>query len=144
MTPAAIRWTAGKRLIIARSQVRGLPAPPNTAGHRPAALALLADRPHDRSAATGRHGPLHPPGSWQAPDSSGRRRHPGRLLCPLRTRGGKDGRPLKASTVHEVHAVLSAALKQAVAWGWIGHIFEVVEQPRAVDAGKRGWANLPA
>jgi integrase len=39
----------------------------------------------------------------------------------LRTRGGKDGRPLKASTVHEVHAVLSGALKQAVAWGWIGH-----------------------
>jgi integrase len=38
-----------------------------------------------------------------------------------RTRGGKDGRPLKASTVHEVHAVLSGALKQAVAWGWIGH-----------------------
>jgi integrase len=39
----------------------------------------------------------------------------------LRTRGGKDGRPLKASTVHEVHAVLSGALKQAVAWGWTGH-----------------------
>jgi integrase len=39
----------------------------------------------------------------------------------LRTRGGKDGWPLKASTVHEVHAVLSGALKQAVAWGWIGH-----------------------
>jgi hypothetical protein len=39
----------------------------------------------------------------------------------LRTRGGKDGRPLRASSVHEVHAVLSGALKQAVAWGWIGH-----------------------
>ncbi len=39
----------------------------------------------------------------------------------LRTRGGKDGRPLKASTVHEVHAVLSGALKQAVVWGCIGH-----------------------
>jgi integrase len=39
----------------------------------------------------------------------------------LRTGGGKDGRPLKASTVHEVHAVLSGALKQAVVWGWIGH-----------------------
>jgi integrase len=39
----------------------------------------------------------------------------------LRTRGGKDGRPLKASTVHEVHAVLSGALNQAVVWGWIGH-----------------------
>ena len=39
----------------------------------------------------------------------------------LRTRGGKDGRPLKAGTVHEVHAVLSGALKQALVWGWIGH-----------------------
>ena len=39
----------------------------------------------------------------------------------LRTRGGKDGRPLRASTVHRVHAVLSGALKQAVVWGWIGH-----------------------
>jgi integrase len=39
----------------------------------------------------------------------------------LRTGGGKDGRALKASTVHEVHAVLSGALKQAVVWGWIGH-----------------------
>jgi integrase len=37
----------------------------------------------------------------------------------LRTGGGKDGRPLKASTVHEVHAVLSGALKQAVVWGWM-------------------------
>jgi Phage integrase, N-terminal SAM-like domain len=38
----------------------------------------------------------------------------------LRTAGGKDGHPLKASTVHEVHAVLSGALKQAVVWGWTG------------------------
>ena len=43
------------------------------------------------------------------------------FYAQLRTRGGKDGRPLKASTVHEVHAVLSGALKQAVVWGWIGH-----------------------
>src|SRR4029450_4031229 len=43
------------------------------------------------------------------------------FYAQLRTRGGKDGRPPKASTVHEVHAVLSGALKQAVAWGWIGH-----------------------
>jgi integrase len=39
----------------------------------------------------------------------------------LRTAGGKGGRPLKPSTVHEVHAVLSGALKQAVVWGWTGH-----------------------
>ena len=39
----------------------------------------------------------------------------------LQTAGGKGGRPLKPSTVHEVHAVLSGALKQAVVWGWTGH-----------------------
>lgn len=43
------------------------------------------------------------------------------FYAQLRTRGGKDGRPLKASTVHEVHAVLSGALKQAVVWGWVAH-----------------------
>jgi integrase len=43
------------------------------------------------------------------------------FYAQLRTRGGKDGRPLKASAVHEVHAVLAGALKQAVVWGWIGH-----------------------
>jgi integrase len=43
------------------------------------------------------------------------------FYAQLRTEGGKDGRPLKASTVHEVHAVLSGALKQAVVWGWISH-----------------------
>jgi hypothetical protein len=39
MTLGATCWTGRKRLIIARSQVRGLPAPPETAGHRPAALS---------------------------------------------------------------------------------------------------------
>jgi integrase len=45
------------------------------------------------------------------------------FYAQLRTRGGKNGRPLAAtaSTVHEVHAVLSGALKQAVVWGWVGH-----------------------
>ena len=46
----------------------------------------------------------------------------------LRTRGGKDGRPLKASTVHEVHAVLSGALKQAV----VG-----LDRPQPGQAGDR-------
>ena len=40
------------------------------------------------------------------------------FYAQLRTRGGKDGRPLKASTVHEVHAILSGALNRAVVWGW--------------------------
>ena len=46
------------------------------------------------------------------------------FYAQLRTRGGKDGRPLKASTVHEVHAVLSGALKQAVVWGWIAWVIQ--------------------
>jgi integrase len=44
-----------------------------------------------------------------------------RFYTRLRAAGGKDGRPLSASVVREVHAVLSGALKQAVVWGWVGH-----------------------
>jgi integrase len=69
------------------------------------------------------------------------------FYAQLRTRGGKDGRPLRASTVHEVHAVLSGALKQAVVWGWIGHnpakqatatsVQKAdVQPPQAEDAGR--------
>jgi integrase len=39
----------------------------------------------------------------------------------LRAEGGRGGRPLSASLVREVHAILSGALKQAVVWGWLGH-----------------------
>jgi integrase len=39
----------------------------------------------------------------------------------LRKRGGKDGRPMAASSVHQVHAILSGALNRAVVWGWIAH-----------------------
>ena len=80
-----------------------------------------ADRPHDGLQLPRRYGPLHRPGSRQGGRPPGRRRHSGRFYVQLRTRGGKDGWPLKAGTVHEVHAVLSGALKQAVVWGWIGH-----------------------
>jgi integrase len=37
----------------------------------------------------------------------------------LRKQGGKGGRPMAASSVHQVHAVLSGALNRAVVWGWI-------------------------
>jgi integrase len=36
----------------------------------------------------------------------------------LRKRGGKGGRPMAASSVHQVHAILSGALNRAVVWGW--------------------------
>jgi integrase len=50
----------------------------------------------------------------------------------LRAGGGKDGRPLSASIVREVHAVLSGALKQAVVWGWLGHNPAALATPPAV------------
>jgi integrase len=37
----------------------------------------------------------------------------------LRKQGGKGGRPMAASSVHQVHAILSGALKRAVVWRWI-------------------------
>jgi len=39
----------------------------------------------------------------------------------LRKQGGKGGRPMAASSVHQVHAILSGALNRAVVWGWIAH-----------------------
>jgi integrase len=33
--------------------------------------------------------------------------------------GGKGGRPMAASSVHQVHAILSGALNRAVVWSWI-------------------------
>jgi site-specific recombinase XerD len=62
-----------------------------------------------------------PPGPGQAPLRQVDAATLDAFYAQLRTHGGKNGRPLKASTVHEVHAVLSGALKQAVVWGWIGH-----------------------
>ena len=37
----------------------------------------------------------------------------------LKTKGGRDDRPLSAGTVHRVHVVLHRALAQAVRWEWI-------------------------
>jgi integrase len=39
----------------------------------------------------------------------------------LRKQGGKGGRPMAASSVHQVHAILSGALNRAVVWGWVAH-----------------------
>ena len=39
----------------------------------------------------------------------------------LRKQGGKGGRPMAASSVHQVHAILSGALNRAVVWGRAGH-----------------------
>jgi integrase len=37
----------------------------------------------------------------------------------LRNQGGENGRPMAASSVHQVHAILSGALNRAVVRGWI-------------------------
>ena len=37
----------------------------------------------------------------------------------LRKQGGKGGRPMAASSVHQVHAIFSGALNRAVVWRWI-------------------------
>jgi integrase len=54
----------------------------------------------------------------------------------LRTRGGKDGRPLKASTVHEVHAVLSGALNPAKLATTPSVEKADVQPPQAEDAAR--------
>jgi integrase len=51
----------------------------------------------------------------------------------LRAAGGKNGQPLSASIVREVHAILSGALKQAVVWGWIGHNPAKLATPPAIE-----------
>jgi integrase len=50
----------------------------------------------------------------------------------LRQSGGQGGRPMAASSVRQVHAILSGALKRAVAWGWIGHSPARLTMPQSV------------
>jgi integrase len=42
-----------------------------------------------------------------------------RFYAKLRQSGGKDGKPLSAATVRQVHAILRRALQQGVRWEWI-------------------------
>lgn len=42
-----------------------------------------------------------------------------RFYGTLQASGGQDGAPLSAMTVRHVHAVLRAAVAQAVTWGWV-------------------------
>src|SRR4030095_5785220 len=52
----------------------------------------------------------------------------------LRRRGKAGGQPLSASTVRAVHTVLSGALRQAGAWGWIAHNPARLATPRRCSA----------
>lgn len=42
-----------------------------------------------------------------------------RFYAKLREQGGRDGKPLSAATVRQVHAILRRALQQGVRWGWL-------------------------
>jgi integrase len=59
-----------------------------------------------------------------------------RFYARLRKQGGKNGRPLAASTVREVHAILSGALRQATTWGWITQNPARLATPPAVEKAK--------
>jgi len=80
-----------------------------------------ARRAYHRLQLPGRLDRPRPPGPRQALCPPARRRHPGCLLCPAADPWRQERPGPCASTVHEVHAVLSGALKQAVVWGWVGH-----------------------
>ena len=81
-----------------------------------------ADLAHHRGRLPRLHRPLDPAqpsassrsASWTPPPWT-----PSTPACAAS--GGKDGRPLAASSVRQIHAVLSGALNQAVVWGWISH-----------------------
>jgi integrase len=51
----------------------------------------------------------------------------------LRQSGGQGGRPMAASSVRQVHAILSGALKRAAAWGWISHNPARLTMPPSVE-----------
>ena len=59
-----------------------------------------------------------------------------RFYAQLRKQGGKNGRPLAPSTVREVHAILSGALQQATAWGWITQNPARLASPPVVEKAK--------
>ncbi len=59
-----------------------------------------------------------------------------RFYAELRKRGRGDGKPLSASQVRSVHTVLSGALKQAVAWGWISHNPARLATPPSLPRGE--------
>jgi integrase len=55
------------------------------------------------------------------------------FYAQLRKQGGKGGRPMAASSVRQVHAILSGALGRAVVWGWIGQNPARLATPPSVE-----------
>jgi integrase len=55
------------------------------------------------------------------------------FYAQLRKQGGKGGLPMAASSVRQVHAILSGALGRAVVWGWIGQNPARLATPPSVE-----------
>jgi integrase len=55
------------------------------------------------------------------------------FYAQLRKQGGKGGRPMAASSVRQVHAILSGALSRAVVWGWISQNPARLATPPSVE-----------
>jgi integrase len=55
------------------------------------------------------------------------------FYAQLRKQGGKGGRPMAASSVRQVHAILSGALGRAVVWGWIAQNPARLATPPSVE-----------
>jgi integrase len=55
------------------------------------------------------------------------------FYAQLRKQGGKGGRPMAASSVRQVHAILSGALSRAVVWGSIGQNPARLATPPSVE-----------
>jgi integrase len=55
------------------------------------------------------------------------------FYAQLRKQGSKGGRPMAASSVRQVHAILSGALGRAVVWGWIGQNPARLATPPSVE-----------
>ena len=94
-----------------------------------------ADLAKDGRQLPARHGPVDPARAGKSPlppDAA----TPDRFYAQLRKQGGKNGRPLAPSTVREVHAILSGALQQATAWGWITQNTARLASPPVVEKAK--------
>ena len=54
----------------------------------------------------------------------------------IRARGGKEGRPLSATSVQHVHALLQRILNQGVRWGWLSvNPAQHASPPRVIKTG---------
>lgn len=57
-----------------------------------------------------------------------------RFYSKVAEKGGKGGQGIASSTIHQMHAILHLALKNAVRWGYISkNVCDLVEPPRIIS-----------